>query len=193
SSRRMNDSAFDGPGLLELRDDLRGFREAPSFQRLRADVPELSELEEHLHCDVVVRRLRHADEVIFAHRVEDLHLRSELARKSRRGVRPLRRFFYVLDPLVRPIQKADVVWHDLILAREVCRHMYLMRPFGSLFPPPTRSAVESSRLRRATRVPALRIGTYGSLKDVHPVSEFEERRWSGFTLRGWPMCCSHGG
>src|SRR5437762_2751614 len=63
--------------------------------------------------------------------------------------------------------------------------MYLMRPFGALFPPPTRSAIESSRLRRATRVPAICIGTYGSLKNGHPVSEFEERRWSGFTLRAF--------
>src|SRR5437667_12877275 len=51
-----------------------------------------------------IRGLRHADEVVFTHRVEDLRLRSELARQGHGGVRPLRRFLDAFDPLVRPIQ-----------------------------------------------------------------------------------------
>src|SRR2546427_12000118 len=111
SSRRP----LSARALLEFRDDLRSFREAPRVEGLRANVSEFSELEEYLHHDIVVRGLRHADEVVFTHRVEDLHLRSELARQGHRGVRPLRRFLDTLDPLVRPIQQANVVWHDKIL------------------------------------------------------------------------------
>src|SRR5712691_5070012 len=97
--------------LLKLRDDLRGFRGRPRLQGLRANVPEFPDLEKELHRGLVIRRLRHRDEVVFAHREEDVHLRAQLVREGTDGVRALRRLLHVLDSLFCPINEADVLWH----------------------------------------------------------------------------------
>src|SRR5207245_1119937 len=96
---------------LDLRDDLRRFGGRPRLQRLRLDVPELPDFEKELHRDIVVWRFRQGHDVVSPHRVENLHLGTELVGQGSHGVRTLGRLLHVLDSLLRPISEGNVVRH----------------------------------------------------------------------------------